>query len=277
VIVLILVAILWIAVLVPSLISKLRERRSAGSIGRFHQRLDLLERTGPKLVEPAYRLTARSAATGLAAPIVAVAPPPVRPNLVLVQSPAEGDPDVLEGTIEDAAVALDEPARPLHAMAEPSMLEEQGLEEQDEALEIDEPELAALTLVEERALMMLERRRRARRRRRDTFGALCALAAVTGLLGLVHPLRAAWAATGVFLVLLVVFVGLAVYGARLEAERHHLASLQRSERERETVEEPESTVVKYLSKDELIEYHAALASYYESEHSRLAAQGQAAG
>ena len=76
-IVLILVAVLWIAVLVPSVISKLSERRSAGSIDHFHERLDLLERTGPKLVAPAYRLTGtQSPANPTGAVAVAAAPPP---------------------------------------------------------------------------------------------------------------------------------------------------------------------------------------------------------
>ena len=80
-IVLILVAVLWIAVLVPSVISKLSERRSAGSIDHFHQRLDLLERTGPKLVAPAYRLTGTesSSATGS---LVVAAPPPLMLSLI---------------------------------------------------------------------------------------------------------------------------------------------------------------------------------------------------
>jgi len=48
--------VLWIAVLTPRLIRHFREGRSVYSIDSFHEQLHLLERTGPKLVQPAYRL-----------------------------------------------------------------------------------------------------------------------------------------------------------------------------------------------------------------------------
>ncbi|MGH8989867.1 MAG: hypothetical protein ACRDXC_14950 [Acidimicrobiales bacterium] len=48
--------VLWIAVLTPRLVRRFREGRSNSSIDSFHEQLHLLERTGPKLVEPAYRL-----------------------------------------------------------------------------------------------------------------------------------------------------------------------------------------------------------------------------
>ncbi len=49
-------AVLWIAVLTPRLVRHFREGRSHYSIETFHEQLHLLGRTGPKLVEPAYRL-----------------------------------------------------------------------------------------------------------------------------------------------------------------------------------------------------------------------------
>lgn len=55
---------LWIAVLTPRLVRHFREGRSQYSIESFHEQLHLLERTGPKLVEPAYRLEAPSGDTG---------------------------------------------------------------------------------------------------------------------------------------------------------------------------------------------------------------------
>ena len=48
--------VLWAAVLTPRVIRHFREGRSHSSIDSFHEQLHLLERTGPKLVEPAYRL-----------------------------------------------------------------------------------------------------------------------------------------------------------------------------------------------------------------------------
>lgn len=48
--------VLWVAVLTPRLVRHFREGRSHSSIDSFHEQLHLLERAGPKLVEPAYRL-----------------------------------------------------------------------------------------------------------------------------------------------------------------------------------------------------------------------------
>jgi hypothetical protein len=52
--------VLWIAVLSPRVIRHFRESRSQTSIESFHEQLHLLERTGPKLVTPAYRLDAEA-------------------------------------------------------------------------------------------------------------------------------------------------------------------------------------------------------------------------
>jgi hypothetical protein len=251
VIVLILVAVLWIAVLVPSVISKLSERRSAGSIDHFHERLDLLERTGPKLVAPAYRLTGtQSPANPTGAVAVAAAPPPRRPNLILVP-PVDDAPYPSETLFEDPMQppASDEVVVRLHPWAE----------------DADESDVSELWAAEERQLVAADRRRLARKRRRDVFGVLCALAALSGLLGLVHSLRAAWIASAVFLALLLVFVGLAMYGQRIEAERRHMQQLRRAEQARIVDDEVESGAVKYLSEEEL-------AHYYEVEDARLAAE-----
>jgi hypothetical protein len=55
IIVLILV-VLWGVVLGPSIFRKVRSTNSDRSISSFHRSLDFLERSGPKVVEPAYRL-----------------------------------------------------------------------------------------------------------------------------------------------------------------------------------------------------------------------------
>ena len=244
-IVLILVAVLWIAVLVPSVISKLSERRSAGSIDHFHERLDLLERTGPKLVEPAYRLTGTESAGSPAGSVqVTVASSSVRPNLVLMP-PVENGSIPFRSDVEDPE-SSDGFVRLLTSGGDGSE---------------SEPELSA---AEQRWLVAADRRRLARRRRRDVFGILCGLAALTGLLGLVHPLRGAWIASAVFLGLLLAFVGLAMYGQRVEAERRHLEHLRRTDQARNLADDVDSGVVKYLSEDEL-------AHYYEVEDARMAA------
>jgi hypothetical protein len=49
--------VLWVAVLAPRAIRRVREGRSQTSIESFHEQLHLLERAGPKIVEPAYRLS----------------------------------------------------------------------------------------------------------------------------------------------------------------------------------------------------------------------------
>ncbi len=55
---------LWVAVLTPRLVRHFKEGRSNSSIESFHEQLHLLERTGPKLVEPAYRLGAAEEGSG---------------------------------------------------------------------------------------------------------------------------------------------------------------------------------------------------------------------
>ena len=51
-----LVAVLWVAVLAPSVWRRFGERQGVGSIDSFHHQLQLLEHAGPKTVAPAYRL-----------------------------------------------------------------------------------------------------------------------------------------------------------------------------------------------------------------------------
>jgi hypothetical protein len=56
IVVLLILAMVWLAVLGPGLLRRRAERRSTDSIGAFHRQLRVLERTGPALVDPAYRL-----------------------------------------------------------------------------------------------------------------------------------------------------------------------------------------------------------------------------
>jgi hypothetical protein len=250
VIVLILVAVLWIAVLVPGVISKLSERRSAGSIDHFHQRLDLLQRAGPKLVEPAYRLTGTESTVSLAGPIVVAAPPPTaRPSLALVPDDAESSDSFAQvpsdGPVDDVLVRL-------HT----------GLPEETEEAASDGYELSIL---DQRRLVAADRRQLARKRRRDVLFTLSGLAALTGLLGLVRPLRGAWIAAAVLVVLLLMFVGLAAYCQRAETEKRRMEQLRRADLARVVDDPLESGNVKYLSE-------ADLADYYEAEDSRMAAE-----
>jgi hypothetical protein len=189
-IILVLVALLWMAVVIPGILSKVSERRSSHSIDRFHQRLDLLERTGPKLVAPAYRLIAPAGAetTTTSVPtIVPTAPPPVRPSLVLLQ-PGDGRAEAVPVTPVSPAPVVHLRTASSHRPGDmPS-----GRPGRDRSL--------------------------ARRRRRHTFVSLSALCAFSGALGLVHSLRAAWIVSGMLFALLGAYIALAVGLQRVEAD-----------------------------------------------------------
>ena len=64
--VLLILAMVWAVVLGPSLLRRRAERRANDSIGAFHRQLRILQRTGPTVVDPAYRLDADgSTGTGI--------------------------------------------------------------------------------------------------------------------------------------------------------------------------------------------------------------------
>ncbi|MGH9043517.1 MAG: hypothetical protein ACRDVP_01520 [Acidimicrobiales bacterium] len=191
-IVLILVAILWIAVLAPTVISKVLDRRSAGSIGRFHDSLDVLERTGPKIVQPAFRLVGDQCdQAGEVPSVVPLSPPPVRPNLVLLRGagPQVAEPDLGDASARPFASEL--PVKSAAVEPGPRVTQKAGT----------------------------ARRRPARRRRRDVFASLCAVAAVGGLLGIARPLRGAWIVSAFCLAMLVVFVGVCAYIQAVQSGR----------------------------------------------------------
>jgi hypothetical protein len=85
IVVLVILVVLWAAVLGPSLLRRTVDRRSGDSIGAFHRQLRVLERAGPTLVSPAFRLTT-ALPEGMrpgAAPVGPVLP--ARPGLVLMR------------------------------------------------------------------------------------------------------------------------------------------------------------------------------------------------
>lgn len=194
ILVLLILVVLWIVVLTPGMIGKLREKRSTGSIDSFHHSLHLLERTGPKIVAPAYRLQTAQSSIG-AAPgasgLPSVSSMPGRANLVLLR-PVDGD----DAPLEDP----------------------EGVDERSGAhyqrVPIDSPEVATGSGPAGPEL----RQREARRRRRDILTGLLATIACTGLLGLIHSLRALWIVTLVATVALAAFVALAAYATALASQ-----------------------------------------------------------
>jgi len=204
VLVLLILVVLWIVVLTPGMVGKLREKRSTESIDSFHHRLHLLERTGPKIVAPAYRLQTAQSHTGAtpgASGLPSVSSMPGRANLVLLR-PVEGG----GGPADDAQV-VDE----RHGGHYQRVLGGQ-------------PDLAAPVLSPAGPDL---RRREARRRRRDILTGLLVTLACTGLLGIIHSLRALWIVTVVSAVALAAFVALAAYATALATQQHQDLRMQR--------------------------------------------------
>lgn len=80
-----LILALWVALLAPGVVRWFRTHKPSTSIASFHRQLRLLEHTGPKLVEPAYRLEGEDRrVTEWEEP----APPARVPRLVLLPSGA---------------------------------------------------------------------------------------------------------------------------------------------------------------------------------------------
>jgi hypothetical protein len=237
VILLILVALLWIAVLAPGAITKISERRSSGSIDSFHDRLHLLERTGPKLIRPANRLERsepRRLATAVGYAGVPAPQPAGRPALVLLET---ARPESEASAID--VVPLDRPQPPVRIVVQPVSSIRHGFDDPDipAVRMLDGPSLGAIVRPEavgepDLALWRpptgpaaAEHRSQAARRRRDVLGVLVTTMVLSGLLGIVPSLRPALIATAGAGFLLVVFVGLAIYAVSSRAARDRTSDL----------------------------------------------------
>ena len=230
-ILLILVALLWIAVLAPGIITKISERRSSGSIDSFHDRLHLLERTGPKLIVPANRLE-RAEPKRLPAAVGYAHIPPLRPvarpALVLLET---AEPESDGGAID--VVAHERSGSPLRVVAHHAsspmgdfadgelpavrMLDGPSLGAVARPDTIDTPDVALWRPPVAQA--RTARQALAARRRRDILGVLVTVMVLSGLLGVVPSLRRALIATAVAGFLVMVFVALALYAVTVRAER----------------------------------------------------------
>jgi hypothetical protein len=190
-VILLVLVVLWIVVLAPSIWRKRAERRSSGSIDTFHRQLHLLERAGPKIVAPAYRLQSLGAATVTPGQsgYPALSSSSRRPNLVLLHN---------GGTTEESG-APSGAGRASAPLAGPTVLPlEQGHERY--------------------------RRQQGARRRRDVLLGLAVTFVLTGLLGFVHSLRPLWVLTILAGVGIVAYVALVNYARSLESERHRRAT-----------------------------------------------------
>ena len=187
-ILLVLVAVLWVVVLTPSVLRRIRERGGVGSVDHFHHQLELLEHAGPKLVDPAYRL--RSAGSGRSAA------PSSHPKLVLLRAVQDGQVSDIEGV--DGAhytrVGVIEPPQP------------------------------PVTPTQTDAELAAYRRQQARRRCTFVLRLLAGVAITTGILGVLPTFRMAWIVTGITGIAALALAGLIAYAREVEGQRRQSRS-----------------------------------------------------
>ena len=87
IVVLLVLVLVWAAILSPGLIRRVLDRRSADGVGEFHKHLRVLQRTGPVVARPAFRLQRRGTDGRLLS-----APDDVAPTLTLLRSDAASRP-----------------------------------------------------------------------------------------------------------------------------------------------------------------------------------------
>ena len=184
-----LVAVLWVAVLAPSVWRRFAEREGVGSIQSFHHQLQLLEHAGPKTVAPAYRL--HTAFPGGSDPETSPLPTDSsRPKLVLLRPTDDAtaaDVDDDEGCHYERVGVLDRP--------EPICLPEEG---------------AGL-----RAL----RREQARRRFSVLLRCLGGVAVSTLIIGLLPGMQLVWIVTGLTGLGALALVALMAYANELQEQQ----------------------------------------------------------
>jgi hypothetical protein len=188
VVLLVLVALLWIAVLAPSAWRRFSERQGVGSIDHFHHQLQLLEHAGPKTVAPAYRLHTAVPGAGAGEPS-----PPTdssRPKLMLLRP------------TEDAAAA--------------DVADNEGCHYERVGV-LDRPE--AVCAPEPGGDLPSVRREQARRRCTTLLRCLTGVAVSTGLIGLFPGMHLAWIFTGLAGAAALALMGLISYAKELEAEQ----------------------------------------------------------
>ncbi|MHB1583446.1 MAG: hypothetical protein ACYCU7_15410 [Acidimicrobiales bacterium] len=197
-----LLIVVWAVVLIPVLWKRRNERQPSGSIESFHHQLHLLERAGPKIVPPAFRLETANSGTGLApgqSGYPAVSSMPGRPNLVLLRPVSSDD----HGDDDDRVV---DPATGNH-------YRRAGVPSSDRYG--DDPRALRRSM---RATQGSLARARTRRRRQDVLLGLAGTVVVTALAGIVPKFHLLWVLTGVAAAALVAFLALVASAQRWAAE-----------------------------------------------------------
>ena len=211
---------LWVALLAPGVVKWLRTHKPSTSIASFHRQLRLLEHTGPKLVEPAYRLEGEDRrVTEWEEP----APPARVPRLVLLPSGATPkEPTTMRhadryqdryedpyGAVDDVdQAAWDDPwaePEPRHATRSYRTVRTPRYDdyEYDDDLDYEDDEAPMRVLTPARAKS---------RRKRIIIG-LGVTAAVTFVFGLMPSLGMLWLLTFASVLALACYLGLMFYAS----------------------------------------------------------------
>lgn len=184
--ILVVLAVIWIAVLTPSLVRSRAQRRGADSIGAFHRQLGVIERTGSALIPLSPRRQSATAARRAAMPA---------PAGVTAAGPHRAGVRTPTRNVARQLAALSSAGRPA-----PVPVKRAGA-----------PAAQASSRSAGRQQML--------RRRRDVLVALAFGLVATILIGALPPLRFAWALTGVLAILLISYVAMLIRCRNLAAER----------------------------------------------------------
>lgn len=214
---------LWVALLAPGVVKWLRTHKPSTSVASFHRQLRLLEHTGPKLVEPAYRLEGEDRRV-----TEREEPPPPAPVPRLVLLPSGATPkepttmrhadrfqDRYEDPYEDPYAvdeadqrAWDDPRAepaPLHATRSQRTVRAPRHDDYDydDELEYEDEDVPVRVLTPARA----------RTRRKRILIGLGAVAAATLVFGMLPGLGLLWAVTLVCVLALAGYLALMFYAS----------------------------------------------------------------
>jgi hypothetical protein len=206
-VILLILVVLWVAVLAPGFLKKRAERRSVDSIDSFHHQLHLLEQqSGPKIVDPAYRLEAAGGLTTGPTGLPAITSMPGRPKLRLLG--ASGGTSGTTGAVDYGDPAASQEASGTTFIGESlertSLSTFGSLRSSDDRPARHRPDTY--------------QRRQALKRRRDIFGGLVATFFLTALLGMVHSFRILWAVTVLSGLALAAYVVLMAYARQMKGQ-----------------------------------------------------------